>query len=359
MPNTFNFYLRRLGAARVTKSSRRRAFTLVELLVVIAIIAILVLLLLPAINAAREAARKIQCVNKQRQMMLAVLNFESARRHFPGLGATSNASFSVQATLLPFYEEQSLHDMIDFDEPLTTGTGGSQKLNPVHDLPARTVLQLLLCPSDGEIPLFTKSSVGVGQAFAGTNYMVCTGSGTGTTYDTRAETDGMVWWGSKVRQREVKDGLTKTVFVTETLLGSDDNTTGPKPLNAARQMAQFPGGGMGAVGQGFTSPASLKSNPDLSVAAFTATSWSGFRGGAWIWGREHTTTFNTYAPPNATHPDVMKNGFGWYAPRSMHPGGANAAFLDASVHWLSDEIDLTVYRGLGTRAGNERMGELE
>jgi prepilin-type N-terminal cleavage/methylation domain-containing protein/prepilin-type processing-associated H-X9-DG protein len=348
-----------LPPPRTEYARRARAFTLVELLVVIAIIAILVLLLLPAINAAREAARRMQCTNKQRQMLLAVLNYESARRVFPGLGATSNASFSVQAKLLPFYEEKSLHDLIDFAQPLTIGAGGSQKLNPAHDLPARTVLPLLLCPTDSQTPLFTKSSVGIGQAFAGTSYMVCTGSGVGTTYDTRAETDGMAWWGSKVRQREVKDGLSKTVFITETLLGMDDNTTGATPRNPLRQMAQFPGGGMGAAGQGFTSPASLKANPHLQTVAFTATSWSGFRGGAWMWGREHTTTFNTYAPPNAPHPDVMKNGFGWFAPRSLHPGGANAAFLDGTVHWLSDDIDLTVYRGLGTRAGGETMSDID
>ena len=340
---------------------RSRGFTLVELLVVIAIIAILVLLLLPAINAVREAARRTQCINKQKQMQLAVLNFESARNAFPGLGRDSSISFAVQAKLLPFYEETSLHGLIDFRAPLTTGTGGSQKLNTVHDAPARTVLPLLLCPTDTQNPLFTQSSVNAGQAFAGTSYVICTGSGQGTTYDTRGPTDGVMWWGSKVRQRDVTDGMSKTVFVTETLLGIDTNTTGPKPLDPTRQMAQFPGGGMHTtLGGGFTAPASVATpNPDLKTVAAGATTWSGFRGGAWIWGREHTTTFNTYAPPNPPHPDVMKNGFGWFAPRSLHTGGANAAFLDGSVRWLSDQVDLVVYRGLGTRAGGEMSGELE
>lgn len=340
---------------------KRTGFTLIELLVVIAVIAILVLLLLPAINAAREAARRTQCINKQKQMQLAVLNFESARRTFPGLGKDSAISFSVQAQLLPFYEEEWLHDTIDFRKPLTTGTGGSQKLSPVHDVPARTVISLLLCPTDTQSPLFTKSSVNAGQAFAGTNYVVCTGSGQGTTYDTRGPTDGMTWWGSKVRQLDVKDGLSKTVYVSETLLGIDTNSTGPKPVDPVRQMAQFPGGGMSTkLGGGFTAPASVAvPNPNLETVAWTATTWSGFRGGAWIWGREHTTTFNTYARPNPPHPDVMKNGFGWFAPRSLHTGGASAAFLDGSVRWISDEVDLAVYRGLGTRAGSEMLGELE
>ena len=76
------------------------------------------------------------------------------------------------------------------------------------------------------------------------------------------------------------------------------------------------------------------------------------------WGREHTNTFNTYSPPNAPYPDVMKNGFGWFSPRSKHPGGVNSAFLDGSVRWISNDVEPTAFRGLGTRAGGEALGEL-
>ena len=77
---------------------------------------------------------------------------------------------------------------------------------------------------------------------------------------------------------------------------------------------------------------------------------------AWIWGKEHTTTFNTYASPNFRVPDVHRNGYGWFAARSLHPGGVNIALGDGSVRFVSDTVDLAVWRGLGTRAGGEVGG---
>ncbi len=340
-----------MRVSRVRRARCAPGFTILELLVVIAIVGVLSAMLLPAVQAAREAARQTHCRNNLRQLAIAMHTHEDSKGHFPGLPATSQSGFSVQAMLLPFIEQANLQDLIDFTQPLMLGSGGSQSLNPAHQVPAETVVPLFLCVTDGRTAVFTGYSTAVGQSFAGTNYVICTGSGVDTKYDTRAVTDGMFWWGSKTGFGHLKDGASNTIFFSETLLGLGHTTTGPRPNNRRRQMAQYGGGGMGAPGQGFvTAPGH---NPDLATAAAAVTTWNGFRGGAWIWGREHTTSFNTYAPPNDLSPDVMKNGFGWYAARSQHPKGANIALADGSVRFVPDDIDLTTWRALGTRAGGE------
>ncbi|WP_164101016.1 DUF1559 family PulG-like putative transporter [Candidatus Laterigemmans baculatus] len=330
------------------RKQKPKAFTLVELLVVIAIIGVLVGLLLPAVQAAREAARRMECTNNLKQFALALHNYESTFRVFPGLPDSSNYGFSVQARLLPFIEQKNLQDLIDFQQPLMLGSGGSQTLNPVHEMVAQQELALMLCPSDGYPATFTSYNSGV---FAGTNYVICSGSGVDHNYDTRARTDGMFWWGSATGFRDMTDGSSNTVVLSETLIGTGQDSSGPTPEVAERVMAKYPGGGMGPPGMGFTGAPGQ--NPDLAVAAMATGQWHGFRGGAWIWGREHTTTFNTYASPNFAFPDVMRNGFGWFAARSQHPGGANIALGDGSVRFVPDSIDLATWRGLGTRAGGE------
>lgn len=340
---------------RNPSGERARGFTLVELLVVIAIIGILIALLLPAVQQAREAARGAQCGNNLKQLALALHNYENTHRALPGLPSTSDYGFSAQARLLPFAEQGNLYKSIDFTRPLMLGSGGNQTLNPLHGSIARQEVPLLRCPSDGQQAIFENYNVSSGLAFAGTNYVVCTGSGVDTNYDTRAPTDGVFWCGSAVRFQDMTDGSSNTVVLSETLLGLGRDSTGPQPEDAKRQMARYSGGGMGPPGSGFTTAPGH--NPDLAVAAAGAAEWQGFRAGAWIWGREHTTTFNTYASPNFRTPDVMKNGYGWFAARSLHPGGVRVALGDGTVRLVSDQVNLAVWRALGTRARGEVLGE--
>ncbi len=334
--------------------ARRNGFTLIELLVVIAIIAVLVALLLPAVQQAREAARRTQCKNHLKQLGLAMHNYESAQRVFPGLSSDSAYGFSVQAKLLPFVEQGNLQDLINFDIPLMVGSGGAQAMNPVHAPVAGQVIPLFLCPSDGQTPIFVNSNTG-GNQFAGTNYVGCTGSGTGTNYDTRGPSDGMFWWGSAVRFRDVTDGTSNTLMFSESLLGNGIDTTAAVDLDPRRQMAQYGGGGMGAAGEGFTGDPGH--NPNLSVAASGAATGSGRGRMSWIWGREHLTTFNAYPSPNSYLPDVTRNGFGWFAARSWHRGGVNVLLVDGSVRFASENIDIVTWRHLATRAGGEVVGE--
>ena len=326
-----------------------RGFTLVELLVVIAIIGILIGMLLPAVQMVREAARRINCSNNMRQLTLANLNFESSFGRFPGLPETSEIGFSPQARLLPFIEEANLQDLIDFDVPLMLGSGGSQVLNPIHAPAAENTLSLFLCPSDGETPLFQNTNTGE-AVFAGNNYVACTGDGTDTNYDTRAETNGMVWQDSEVGFQSLTDGSSNTLFLSESLLG--DQTEGSGQVeNPQRQMARFRGGGLLDPGQGYDTPPGT--NPDIAAVAIEAGNFDGRARASWIWGREHMVTFNTYIEPNSDLPDVHRNGYGWFAARSLHPDGVNIGLVDGSARFLSESIDSDSWRALGTRNGDE------
>ena len=329
----------------------RRGFTLIELLVVIAIIAVLVSMLLPAVQQAREAARRSSCQNNLRQLGLALHNYESTYSVLPGLGTPSQYNFSVQAKLLPYVEQGGLSGLIDFDVPLLTGSGPGQVINPVQARAANTVVPLFLCPSDGGPAQYS-------GGYAGLNYMVSSGSGTKTYYDARFPTDGIAWYGSGVRLRDFTDGTSTTVVMAETIRGSGTSATGPMPKDRTRYMASVgslwspistaPGG----VGSGMA-----VQDPDFVPIIPTVTSWSGDRGRGWIRGLETYTMVNGYLPPNSLIPDVTAHGRLWSGPRSWHSGGAQMVMGDGSVRFVGENVDLVTFRALFTLAGREIIGD--
>jgi len=342
-----------MGRTYQTRLVQNRGFTLIELLVVIAIIAILISLLLPAVQQVREAARRTQCKNNLKQIVLAMHNYESSYTVFPGLSSSSQFGFSVQARILPFVEQKNLQNLIDFDVPLMLGSGGSQSLNPIHAEVAGQPLPLFLCPSDSESPIFENNNTGASQ-FAGTNYVVCTGSGTNTNYDTRAATDGMFWWGSAGKFADMTDGSSNTLVISESLLGNKQDGAG-SVADPERQMARYNGGGMGAPGEGFTGAPGH--NPEITTAAAAAQNFDGRGRSSWIWGREHMTTFNTYMTPNNKVPDVHRNGLGWFSARSKHVGGVQSGLGDGSVRFVSENVDAATWQALGTKNGGEVIGQ--
>ncbi|GAA5506335.1 DUF1559 domain-containing protein [Novipirellula caenicola] len=334
---------------------RRAAFTLVELLVVIAIIGVLVALLLPAVQAAREAARRMSCSNNLKQIALAVHNYESTFKVIPAM--TGSSSFSVQARVLPYIEQAGLSDLINFEEPLLVGPAWMARFNPKQRDAITSVVPTFLCPSDVGDPNFaTVFADGSEGTCGGLSYMFSYGSGTDTHYDDRYRTDGMVWTDSWAGFRDCLDGTSNTVLIAETVLG--DQTSGVSeatPEGPHRRIANW-GSTTGNVAPnpGFLDDGTLISNPDLdTIYPARITSYSGNRGQSWIRGVPYATVINGYMTPNHRIPDIGIHGRGFFASRSYHSGGSMHAMLDGSIHFLTDSIDRDLYHALFSRDGRE------
>jgi prepilin-type N-terminal cleavage/methylation domain-containing protein len=332
---------------------RRRGFTLIELLVVIAIIAVLIALLLPAVQSAREAARRIQSTNNLKQMGLALHNYESTNSCFPGTGGQQYSGFSVQARILPYMEGVNLTNSMNFSVPLlniTVTHGFSISFSPQQTTAAATVVQAFLCPSDAlphVYPAYPYSTPS-----AGTCYVACTGSGTGTYYDSTFPTDGVFWDNSATKFADITDGSSNTMFMSQCLLGLGQDSTGANPMQAFRQEANI----SGSVSPSSTAPGGYGpaySNPNLATLAAGAGSWRGDRGVSWILGTGSVTYFNAYSPPNSQIPDVFGHGLGWFAARGPHPGGVLALTGDGSVKFIKNSVNIVTWRALATRNGGE------
>jgi prepilin-type N-terminal cleavage/methylation domain-containing protein len=346
---------------------RRPGFTLIELLVVIAIIAILIALLLPAVQQAREAARRTQCRNHLKQFGLALHNYESTFTMFPlNSGSTS---YSAQARILPYLDQANLYNVLDYSQPVLTGPVSNRVLNPLYSNIANQVIPMFLCPSDPgplvfSVPMGTPA---VNYSFGAINYMVSTGSGTGTNYDTRHPTDGIVYENSNIRFRDLSDGTSNTVTMSESIRGDGFDITLP-----AGTTDQFPyrkilnmtsgtsGSGPGYNGTGGGWSGTPISNPNLAVVMLTGTQWRGgasgtARGVGWIRGLNHAVTTNGYITPNSRIPDIGMHGNMFAGPRSLHTGGAHALFGDGTVRFLTDSIDVSLHRSLHSRNGGETV----
>jgi prepilin-type N-terminal cleavage/methylation domain-containing protein len=365
---------------RTTLPRRRRGFTLIELLVVIAIIGILVSLLLPAVQQAREAARRTQCKNNLKQLGLALHNYESTFKCFPMANAQNYVAnvqgFSPQARLLPYVEQTNLQNLLDFTQPAFTGPWNNLVPNPQFLAAFAMPLPLMLCPSDSAP---TQNVGSAGAIYGGTNYMMSTGSGTGTNYDIRWPTDGVIYENSSTRFSDIRDGASNTVFMSESIrsIGADmtlpAGTTpqwpyqytlnGSTGVNSGLQPVQglAPSGG---AWSGFANASGVIANPDLSVVWPTMTGWRGAssaalrgRGLSWAAAGAMNTLTNGYTTPNSRIPDVVTHFTGFFGPRSFHTGGASALLGDGSVRFLSDSINAAVHRGIHSRAGGEVVGE--
>lgn len=350
------------------KKFRIQGFTLIELLVVIAIIGVLIALLLPAIQAAREAARRAQCSNNLKQLGLALNNYHSTYNMLPshyntGPGGTSG-NFSVLAQLLPFVEQASLYDQLNFQIPLVVGCCPGTLQPPLVEL-ARTKVPLFACPSDPAPRLFnvtTLSGSGPIEIYAGTNYHMNFGTGVGSKFDTRLPTDGPLWINSQVQFGHIVDGLSKTAAFSESLLGLPEQTaTKPNSTDAWKRTymnvrCAFISPGYPPASAGLTGYV-IPDDPSGFLAYTTGHAlfrgWAGQRGAGWIHGREYWTGYSHYHPPNSLVPDMGTCGWGVFGARSNHPGGVNVLLFDGTVQFLSDNVNLAAWRALGTRQGEE------
>ena len=359
-------------------TSRPRGFTLIELLVVIAIIAVLIALLLPAVQQAREAARRTQCKNNLKQFGLALHNYESTFKTFPLASAQLSASqgFSPQARLLPYFDQANLQSLLDFTKPAFTGPYNQVLPNPAFVTAFATPLALMLCPSDSA----PSQTAGYGgYIYAGTNYMVSYGSATGTNYDLRWPTDGIVYENSNVGFNGITDGSSNTVFMSEAIRSVGATVTlpagtlppfnyrmtlnGSTGVNSALQAIQglAPSGGAWSA---YANGAGMIANPNLSTVWPTMSTWRGpadgtmrGRGVSWAHSGALSTLTNGCNTPNSRIPDVVTHFTGFFGPRSLHVGGANLLMGDGAVHFVSDNIDTVVHHNLHSRNGGEVIGD--
>ena len=313
----------------------RTGFTLIELLVVIAIIAILIALLLPAVQQAREAARRTQCRNNLKQIGLAIHNYESSHSLFPPGRLGYPMVFSVQAHILPYLDGANLYNLIDFNTAPSFGAPSSPMTR--NQIAVRTFIPSYLCPSDfGTIP---------GSDFGPTNYVACMGSGLGTSNSINTG-DGVMYSRSSTRFRDVTDGLSNTVCFGEQTLGIGGNPSSPAGGPAAKPTGEV----LELTGATPTT--------DASCVAGSG-NWSGLRGAKWMNGHFGDTLYNHYYTPNSRQFDCgnASHNFGLTAARSQHVGGVHVSMCDGAVRFISDNTDQALWRGLATRAGGEVIGD--
>jgi prepilin-type N-terminal cleavage/methylation domain-containing protein/prepilin-type processing-associated H-X9-DG protein len=343
---------------------RPRAFTLIELLVVIAIIAVLVGLLLPAVQAAREAARRMQCTNNLKQFGLAVHNYHAAFDCLP-FGKGSNymdevpsapvyARWSAQSQLLAYLEQSPLFNAINFNLPpdvpnLDTMSMGFMPAfsspNGANATVSRPMLSALMCPSDGAT---TGDWPGASSYSANEGSWLCDACDqTPSTIAPGQLPQGPFYNRSCVRMSGFTDGTTQTAFFSERRRGSG---------NADPRSDLFPMPNATSLTMTYQNCTGL----DMSMA-MPLTSRVG---AAWAVGDMTCTTYNHVAGPNQRScagmdtsmmgmSQSMVNMAVQLPPSSLHPGGVNLLMGDGSVRFIRDSIDLNVWRGLSTRNGGE------
>lgn len=334
----------------ITRPRSRLAFTLIELMVVVGIISIVAAMTLPAVQSAREAARRSQCLNNLKQLGIAIQGYEELSNMLPpalmGYNSMKKPTYygyhSVVTRILPFIERGLEYNSINFDlstYPLETIAWPQMHpeemvANAANSSVYKVRIDGFLCPSDG------RPQVGSGNSYRG-----CTGVGPrlSQTAEFLDSANGTFPEIGFVRQSSILDGLSQTVCYSERILGSA--VSGSSLLlkdSYALNSVVFDADQLLA---GCTLSATYGSE------AFTS------NGRWWFWtGRERTLYTHTQTP-NGRIIDCLigssRTAPGMATARSNHPGGVNALFADGSARFVKDSVSLAVWRAYATKAGGE------
>ncbi len=344
--------------------TRRRGFTLIELLVVIAIIGILIALLLPAVQAAREAARRSQCSNNLKQIGIACHNYLTAFNVLPfGKGPSYDqlipgtpfyARWSTHSQLLLFVEQGNLFNSINFQlAPETPGMAGDvpfmppyKNTNRANATASRTKVSIFLCPSDGA-PL-VPGWPGANSYLGNMQTWACDLGDRNPSLVAPAEAPhGMFYYLSKVGAADITDGTSNTALFSEKIRGKgtrDGDARSDSLITA--------------------SPTSLDDTYQTCTATnpMTTPRLTMVQGASWVMGEMCCTQYNHVSTPNKKTcaglgfaNNSMANMPMQVPPSSYHPGGVNTLFGDGTVRFIKDTVSLQTYRAIGTRNGGEAI----
>jgi prepilin-type N-terminal cleavage/methylation domain-containing protein/prepilin-type processing-associated H-X9-DG protein len=310
-----------LGVGMAVLRARRAAFTLVELLVVIAIIGVLVALLLPAVQAAREAARRSSCSNNLKQLGIALHNYHDTVMKFPfgyqEAGGLYKRACWMQG-LLPFMEQAPMYDKY-----------AATKVQWIMDVPAAikdNPVKVLLCPSDpsaSSAPMGANGGLRPDGYGAAGNYVGCTGNNYMLGY---GQLNGLFYYESANTFGSVIDGSSNSLAFGEVIIRG-------KSGSGWGDGGSYWGGARWG-GYGFTTLEAPNTTIADQVYQCKSTTWK-------------------QAPcTSISSTDTQRNSL-----RSHHPGGAQVAFTDGSVRMITNTIDIVTYRALGTINGGETFGD--
>jgi prepilin-type N-terminal cleavage/methylation domain-containing protein len=328
----------------------KRAFTLVELLVVIAIIGVLISLLLPAIQAAREAARRSECSNNLRQFGIAVLNYESARKKLPA-GRLLPRAWGPHVRILPYLEQSNLYGRVDFEEKIANSAV------PLEDL------SLFLCPSDDVDRLDTTETPDTLDDWGRNSYRLNAGNdtgqmtGTGTPANQVERNNGLFISNREVFLKEVTDGTSHTAMLSERVRGDGDNT-----------IVEIASDWFRISQSNVTADQVATACKALDLTAMNKAKFQFSRGGRnWPRGNYVPSRYNHVLTPNdrsCARDDgsgslgaVVNEQGGATTATSWHRGGVNLVRADGSADFVADDVSLVAWRALGSKDGGEIAGE--
>jgi prepilin-type processing-associated H-X9-DG protein len=337
---------------------------MIELLVVIAIIATLIALLLPAVQAAREAARRVQCGNNLRQIGIALHNYHTAVGVFPpgrlrSLVDHNGRCYSAYAYLLPYMDQGPLYDATNFslnpDNAPSAATAGESGLQPENTTVLFTNLAALLCPSDSFVPRPDHKALHNYLLSTGTTFPVSPRNPTGLPVT------GVFFENSQLGVQAITDGTSNTVCVSETIIsdGVPGYWDGVSPTNGF--VLALGGDDLSSGPQLINYPADCR-GPGLKLNMT--------RGVIWIYAAPGHTMYNHARRPNDPGvdcrgglPHSSDTNYDWdrlshnVAARSRHPGGVQALMCDGRVAFIKNTIATGIWSALGSRSGGEIVSD--